>query len=169
MTATRTKPWRGPLAAIAVALAVASCGVLPGTGEPPQIFVLTAKSSFAPDLPRVDWQLTIDLPVAEQARVRHGLLRRRRCESAVEPGVLPAARIGDVLRQFKVLHLRGELRGKARGVEVRDGADSAGAGQLGVEHGLDAVAHRRDCAHARDDDSALHVLPSRTRGSANRG
>lgn len=65
MTATRTKPWRGPLAAIAVALAVASCGVLPGTGEPPQIFVLTAKSSFAPDLPRVDWQLTIDLPVAE--------------------------------------------------------------------------------------------------------
>ncbi|MBM3486995.1 MAG: hypothetical protein FJX67_10230 [Alphaproteobacteria bacterium] len=65
MTAIRSMFWRRPLAAIAVALTVASCGMLPGTGEPPQVFVLTAKSTFAPDLPRVDWQLTIDLPTAE--------------------------------------------------------------------------------------------------------
>jgi cholesterol transport system auxiliary component len=37
---------------------------LPGTGEPPKLFTLTPKSTFAADLPRADWQLAIEAPVA---------------------------------------------------------------------------------------------------------
>lgn len=43
--------------------ALAACS-LPGTGEPPRLFTLTPKSTFAADLPRVDWQLAIEAPVA---------------------------------------------------------------------------------------------------------
>ncbi len=43
--------------------ALAACS-LPGTGEPPKLFTLTPKSTFAPDLPRGDWQLAIEAPVA---------------------------------------------------------------------------------------------------------
>jgi cholesterol transport system auxiliary component len=39
-------------------------GLLPGTGEAPQLYVLTPKTTFAPDLPRVDWQLLVDVPIA---------------------------------------------------------------------------------------------------------
>jgi len=52
---------RGVLALAAGALA--GCQ-LPGSGEPPQLFTLTPKSSFAADLPRADWQLAIEMPVA---------------------------------------------------------------------------------------------------------
>jgi cholesterol transport system auxiliary component len=37
---------------------------LPGAGEPPNLYTLSPKSSFAPDLPRVDWQLIIETPIA---------------------------------------------------------------------------------------------------------
>jgi cholesterol transport system auxiliary component len=37
---------------------------LPGTGEPPNLYTLTPKSTFSPDLPRVDWQLVVETPVA---------------------------------------------------------------------------------------------------------
>jgi len=47
----------------ALALVTASCG-LPGGGEPPQLYTLTPKSTFEPSLPRVDWQLVIERPVA---------------------------------------------------------------------------------------------------------
>lgn len=47
--------------------ATAACtqGLLPGNADPPKLFVLTPKSTYPKDLPKVDWQLTIDLPVAE--------------------------------------------------------------------------------------------------------
>ncbi len=40
--------------------------ILPGARtEPPRLYVLTPKSTFAPDLPKVGWQLTVDVPIAE--------------------------------------------------------------------------------------------------------
>jgi cholesterol transport system auxiliary component len=47
----------------ALALFAASCG-LPGGGEPPQLYTLTPKSTFEASLPRVDWQLVVERPVA---------------------------------------------------------------------------------------------------------
>ncbi len=50
------------------ALAAAACaGVLPGGKEPPRLFKLSPKSTFPPDLPKVDWQLAIAVPVAGTA------------------------------------------------------------------------------------------------------
>jgi len=44
---------------------LASCSLsLPGTGEPPRIFVLSPKSTFDENIPVVDWQLLIDAPIA---------------------------------------------------------------------------------------------------------
>lgn len=44
---------------------LAGCALdLPGTGEPPRIFVLSPKSTFKEDLPDVDWQLLVDVPVS---------------------------------------------------------------------------------------------------------
>lgn len=57
-----TQGRRGFLLA-AAASALASCQ-LPGSGEPPQLFTLTPKNSFAADLPRANWQLAIEAPVA---------------------------------------------------------------------------------------------------------
>jgi cholesterol transport system auxiliary component len=40
--------------------------ILPGAQiDPPKLYVLTPKSTFAPNLPKVDWQLTVDVPIAE--------------------------------------------------------------------------------------------------------
>ncbi len=40
--------------------------ILPGARtEPPRLYVLSPKSTFAPDLPKVGWQLTVDVPIAE--------------------------------------------------------------------------------------------------------
>jgi cholesterol transport system auxiliary component len=44
--------------------ALAGCNVLPGQGDPPQLYTLTPKSTFAADLPAVQWQLVVDPPVA---------------------------------------------------------------------------------------------------------
>ncbi len=51
------------LACLAAAGTVAGCQ-LPGSGDPPQLFSLTPKSTFAADLPRADWQLAVEMPVA---------------------------------------------------------------------------------------------------------
>ena len=51
------------LAGLAAAGTVAGCQ-LPGSGDPPQLFTLTPKSNFAADLPRADWQLAVEMPVA---------------------------------------------------------------------------------------------------------
>lgn len=53
-------------AAICSAAFVAGCGILPSLDKPaPDLFVLTPKSTFSPDLPNVDWQLTVELPLAD--------------------------------------------------------------------------------------------------------
>jgi cholesterol transport system auxiliary component len=44
-------------------LALGGCQ-LPGGGEPPNLYTLTPKSTFSPDLPKVDWQLIVEPPVA---------------------------------------------------------------------------------------------------------
>jgi cholesterol transport system auxiliary component len=49
----------------AAALSVTGCtGFLPGSGEGPQLYVLTPKTTFSPDLPRANWQLLVDVPLA---------------------------------------------------------------------------------------------------------
>jgi len=50
-------------AAAAFAFVAGSCA-LPGGGEPPQLYTLTPKSTFEASLPRVDWQLVVERPVA---------------------------------------------------------------------------------------------------------
>lgn len=55
----------GLVAAMVVALIASSCGTLPFDKPPPRLFLLTPKSTFRSDLPTVQWQLTIDVPVAE--------------------------------------------------------------------------------------------------------
>jgi cholesterol transport system auxiliary component len=53
------------LAALALAPAATSCsGLVPGPGVPPQLYVLTRKTTFPADLPRVSRQLLVDTPVA---------------------------------------------------------------------------------------------------------
>jgi cholesterol transport system auxiliary component len=51
-----------PRVAIVCAL-LAGCG-LPGGGEPAQLYDLTPKSTFDPNLPTVEWQLIVERPVA---------------------------------------------------------------------------------------------------------
>jgi cholesterol transport system auxiliary component len=48
---------------------LAACGeILPGANkDPPKLYVLSPKSTFDSDLPRVDWQLVVDVPVADAA------------------------------------------------------------------------------------------------------
>jgi len=54
------------LAALAaLAQAVTACtGIIPGTGEPLKLYTLTPKSTYSGDLPKVDWQLVVETPVA---------------------------------------------------------------------------------------------------------
>ena len=50
-----------PLAALATACDL----TVPGQGPPPVLYRLTPKSTFSEDLPRVDWQLILEVPVAD--------------------------------------------------------------------------------------------------------
>jgi cholesterol transport system auxiliary component len=53
------------LAALALVPAAAGCSsLIPGTGTPPQIYVLMRKTTFPPDLPSISRQLLVDIPVA---------------------------------------------------------------------------------------------------------
>jgi len=53
------------LAALALVPAAAGCSsLIPGTGTPPQIYVLMRKTTFPPDLPTISRQLLVDIPVA---------------------------------------------------------------------------------------------------------
>ena len=45
----------------------ACTGLVPGQTPPPTLYRLTPKSSFREDLPRVDWQLVLETPVANAA------------------------------------------------------------------------------------------------------
>ncbi len=42
-----------------------ACSVLPAIQPPPRLFVLSPKSTFSADLPKVNWQLTVEAPIAE--------------------------------------------------------------------------------------------------------
>ncbi len=50
--------------ALPLAGALAACeGVIPGRGPLPDLYRLTPKSTFAPDLPTVEWQLLLEPPL----------------------------------------------------------------------------------------------------------
>jgi ABC-type uncharacterized transport system auxiliary subunit len=54
--------------AVVIAATLAGCtGMLPGQGPPADVYTLTPKSTFARDLPRVDWQLVVEEPLAAAA------------------------------------------------------------------------------------------------------
>jgi len=42
-----------------------ACSILPPIQPPPRLFVLSPKSTFSADLPKVNWQLTVEAPIAE--------------------------------------------------------------------------------------------------------
>ncbi len=51
--------------AVSAGALLTACGLeLPGQGPPPRLFRLSPKSTFAADLPKVDWQLIIEEPLA---------------------------------------------------------------------------------------------------------
>jgi cholesterol transport system auxiliary component len=55
----------GAAAAAALPAGLSGCsGLIPGFGEPPQLYVLTPKTTFRPDLPNVTAQLLVDTPTA---------------------------------------------------------------------------------------------------------
>ncbi|HEX3500139.1 MAG TPA: ABC-type transport auxiliary lipoprotein family protein [Stellaceae bacterium] len=52
-------------ASLALVPAATSCaGLIPGTGAPPQLYVLMRKTTFPADLPQVSRQLLVDTPIA---------------------------------------------------------------------------------------------------------
>ncbi len=60
---TTTKLTRRAILIGGSAATLGACA-LPGGGDPPQLYTLTPKSTFAADLPQADWQLAIELPIA---------------------------------------------------------------------------------------------------------
>jgi cholesterol transport system auxiliary component len=60
---TAARKLKTAIRVVALALMAAACQ-LPGAGEPPNLYTLSPKSTFAPDLPRADWQLIIETPIA---------------------------------------------------------------------------------------------------------
>lgn len=70
MTVRTAPKFRAAALGLASALLLSACSgnFLPGAGnDPPSLYVLTPKTTFAKDLPKVDWQLTIPLPIADAA------------------------------------------------------------------------------------------------------
>lgn len=57
---------RRALCAALLCLPFAACTVLPGAdGPPPRLFVLSPKSTYDPNMPRTEWQIGIEVPLAE--------------------------------------------------------------------------------------------------------
>lgn len=85
MNATTGKNSRGlAVATVACAAAiVTSCGVLPFDKPPPNLFVLTPKNTFSSDLPKVDWQLTVELPLAD-AGINTSRIATRKNEVSID-------------------------------------------------------------------------------------
>ncbi len=52
---------------LALAVGVSAGCVAPGQAEPPNLYDLSPKSTFAEDLPKADWQLVVETPVAAAA------------------------------------------------------------------------------------------------------
>jgi cholesterol transport system auxiliary component len=72
--ATKSQSSRKTLRSVAIALGMAALvsgcagNILPGAAnDPPKLYVLTPKNTFSQGLPKVDWQLTVALPVADAA------------------------------------------------------------------------------------------------------
>ncbi len=64
-------------AAVAVAAAALGGCTLPGSGEPPQLYTLTPKSTFDGDLPTVDWQLIVERPITSAGLNSHRIALQR--------------------------------------------------------------------------------------------
>jgi len=66
-------------ALLTVNLLVSACGnVIPGAAsEPPRLFDLSPKSTFAADLPKVSWQLIVEVPVAAASLNTNRIALRR--------------------------------------------------------------------------------------------
>ena len=69
---TRSAWQRAKLVCIALAIgfALPACtgNLLPGAAnDPPKLYILTPKNTFEPNLPKVEWQLTVALPIADAA------------------------------------------------------------------------------------------------------
>ena len=70
MTLRSVSTLRSATLAVALTALLSACtgNILPGAGnDPPNLYVLTPKTTFVTDLPKVDWQLTIPLPIADAA------------------------------------------------------------------------------------------------------
>ena len=65
MTRGRFRRIGATLLAATVLAAGCDTAFLPGSSEPAQLYVLTPKSTYPEDLPMVDWQLTVELPIAQ--------------------------------------------------------------------------------------------------------
>ena len=52
------------IAAAALATLLSACSLDLGGGPPPDLYTLSPKSTFAADLPKVDWQLVVEEPSA---------------------------------------------------------------------------------------------------------
>ena len=65
MTPGRSRPIVATLIAATVLVAGCDTTLLPGSGDPVQLYVLTPKSTYPDDIASVDWQLTVELPIAQ--------------------------------------------------------------------------------------------------------
>ena len=85
MKAAAGKVKRGiTIAAITCAAAIATgCSVYPFDKPAPDLFVLTPKSTFRADLPTVDWQLTVELPLAD-AGINTSRIATRKNEISID-------------------------------------------------------------------------------------
>ncbi|MBX6322326.1 MAG: membrane integrity-associated transporter subunit PqiC [Rhodospirillaceae bacterium] len=63
MTAATGRPRRRLALALALA-ALGGCQILPRISEPVQLYTLTPKTTFPATLPKVDWQLVVEVPTA---------------------------------------------------------------------------------------------------------
>jgi cholesterol transport system auxiliary component len=50
---------------VAVLLPLSACNVLPRVNVPVSLYTLTPKTTYPPDLPKVTWQLVVEMPVAD--------------------------------------------------------------------------------------------------------
>lgn len=70
MILSRSRRLFRPLTLMAAAILLGSCSgsFLPGANnDPPKLFTLTPKNTFTPNLPQVEWQMTVAVPNADAA------------------------------------------------------------------------------------------------------
>ncbi len=58
---TKLSRWTG---ALFLSLLLSACVELPGSGDPSRLYVLTPKSTFPENLPTVNWQLLVEVPIS---------------------------------------------------------------------------------------------------------